>query len=105
MTIMLKTFLHAALVGGAFSIAAAITVVGSPATAMADERYSDADSGYLRVASRIVQPVGIILDVVVFQPFTAWMSWTDPKIDSVEKRRHPRICTGPRPHAACSRRD
>lgn len=94
-----KHTLHTAL---ALAILA-MTTVALPATASAEERYSDADSGFLRVASRVTQPVGIILENVVFKPFTAFLSWSDPTLVRTERVRHPRICSGLRPHRACIR--
>lgn len=94
---------HTLLAAFALAILVMTTVVLA-GTASAEERYSDKDSGYLRVASRVVQPVGIILENVVFKPFTAFLSWSDPTLESTERIRHPRICSGLRPHRACASR-
>jgi hypothetical protein len=98
-----KQTLHAAL---AVAILA-MTTAALPATASAEERYSDEDSGYLRVSSRVVQPVANILENVFFKPFTAFTAWSDPVWHKPKIRRSPRfsrlqVCTGLRPHRGCS---
>lgn len=88
----------------AFTVATLVAILTAlPASASAEERYSDDDSGYLRVASRVVQPVSIVLENVVFKPFTAFLAWSDPRIERAESLRYPRECTSVRPHRACSR--
>ena len=75
---MLKDFLRVALLVGALAIAA----LAGPATASAEERYSDADSAYLRVTSRILQPVGNVLD---YEIVTAVQSGGTEQISGKER--------------------
>jgi Co/Zn/Cd efflux system component len=80
----------------------AMMVALAPTEAVAEERYSEQDAGYVRMASRIIQPIGIVVEAVFIRPFTAIMSWSDPVVAHEYTERHPRICYGQRPHRACS---
>ncbi len=99
METMVKRFLST----GALAAFATMTILATPGQASAEEVYTDADSEYMRVVSRVVQPVGIVLEAVVFRPFTALMSWSDPNMMRAERAEHPRECYGQRPHRACSK--
>jgi len=82
-------------------IASAASMI--PGAARAEEKYTDDDASYVRVAARVVQPVGLVLEAVVFKPFTALMSWSDPVSENTWNQLHPRKCHGQRPHRSCSR--
>jgi len=70
-------------------------------SARAETVYEDADSEYLKVASFFVEPVGRILEWVVFRPIHAVHHWITPAetLDS----RPARKCTGLRPRRDCAR--
>ena len=84
------------------AVVAVMTFAGA-SSASAEERYTDEDAGYIKVAARIVQPVGILLENVIFKPFTAMLAWSDPPPLKHEIQvLHPRDCFSSRPHRGCS---
>lgn len=83
-------------------IGAVVLVTMAASSAFAQDKYTEGDSGYLRIASRVVQPVGMVIEGVFVRPFTALMSWSDPIVDHDERKHHPRECYGQRPHRACT---
>lgn len=78
----------------------AAMALADPTTASAYE-YTDEDAGYIQVAARVVQPVGILLEAIVFKPFTALMAWGDSQSAREARRLHPRECFSSRPHRGC----
>jgi len=68
----------------------------------ADHPYHDQhDADYLRVASRFVQPVGTVLEWIVFRPLEGLTSWTDPDPERYSTRFSNLDCSGPRPQRGC----
>jgi len=72
-----------------------------PESARAETLYEDYDSEYVKVASFFVEPVGRILEWVVFRPIHAVHHWISP----AETADGPfaRECTGLRPRRDCVR--
>lgn len=68
-----------------------------PGSARAETQYEDDDSEYLKVASFFVEPVGRILEWVVFRPIHAVHHWITPA------ERLDGQCTGLRPRSDCVR--
>jgi len=69
--------------------------------AQAETAYEDGDSEYLKFASFFVEPVGEILEWVVFRPVHAVHHWLSPA-ETLEGRPA-RECSGLRPRRDCSR--
>jgi hypothetical protein len=76
----------------------ALLTLAAPA-ARADSEYTDDDSGYLKVTSFFLEPVGRVLEWVVFRPIHAWHHFVDPT-DSIEGGSR-RVCNGLRPRREC----
>lgn len=68
--------------------------------ALADDPYTDEDSDYLKVASFFIEPVGRVLEWVVFRPIHAIHHLIDPS-DRVEGGPD-RVCGGLRPRRECT---
>ena len=78
-----------------------LTLAAAAAPARAESTYTDADSEYLKVASFFVEPVGRILEWVVFRPIHAVHHWISPA--ETLDGRPARECTGLRPRRDCAR--
>jgi len=76
----------------------AVLLVAS--VAHADDIYTDEDSDYLKVASFFIEPVGRVLEWVVFRPVHAIHHLIDPS-DRVEGGPD-RVCSGLRPRRECT---
>ena len=72
-----------------------------PESARAETLYEDYDSEYLKVASFFVEPVGRLLEWVVFRPIHAVHHWISPA-ETVDGE-FARECTGLRPRRDCVR--
>lgn len=72
-----------------------------PETARAETVYEDYDSEYLKVASFFIEPVGRMLEWVVFRPIHAVHHWISPA--ETLNGRPARECTGLRPRRDCVR--
>lgn len=72
-----------------------------PGSARAETLYEDYDSEYVKVASFFVEPVGRILEWVVFRPIHAVHHWISPA--ETLDGRPARECTGLRPRRDCVR--
>jgi hypothetical protein len=77
----------------------ALSAVSTPCRA--DTVYTDADSEYLKVTSVFLEPVGRIVEWVVFRPIHTVYHWLSPAggLDG----RPARACTGLRPRRDCAR--
>lgn len=85
----------------ALTFTALMALVPGPATAR-DHEYNDQhDANYLRVAARFVQPVGTILEWMVFRPLEGLTSWTDPDPQRYSTRFPDLHCGGLRPQRGC----
>jgi hypothetical protein len=78
-----------------------LTLAAFPGAGRAETLYEDADSEYLKVASFFVEPVGRILEWVVFRPIHAVHHWITPA--QTLDGRPARECTGLRPRRDCVR--
>jgi hypothetical protein len=78
-----------------------LTLAASAAPARADTTYTDGDSEYLKFASFFVEPIGRVLEWVVFRPVHAVHHWISPA-EGLEGRPG-RACTGLRPRRDCAR--
>ena len=83
------------------SLVLVLTLAATSSPARADTTYTDADSEYLKFASFFVEPVGRILEWVIFRPIHAVHHWTSPA--ETLDGRPARSCTGLRPRRDCSR--
>lgn len=72
-----------------------------PGSARAETLYEDEDSEYLKVASFFVEPVGRVLEWVVFRPIHAVHHWISPA-ETVDGE-FARECTSLRPRRDCVR--
>lgn len=72
-----------------------------PGSARAETLYEDADSEYLKVSSFFVEPVGRLLEWVVFRPIHAVHHWISPA--ETADGQFARGCTGLRPRRDCVR--
>ena len=81
------------------------TVVSSAATARADTEYSDEDSEYLKVAGFFIEPLGTILEYLVFRPIHYVHHGINPVDPSDPGSRayisSRGVCTGLRPRREC----
>ena len=68
--------------------------------ARADEFYTDEDSDYLKVTSFFVEPVGRVLEWVVFRPVHAIHHLIDPW--GRAEGGTDRVCSGLRPRRECT---
>ncbi len=68
--------------------------------ARADDIYTDEDSDYIKVASFFIEPVGRVLEWVVFRPIHAIHHLIDPS-DRAEGGSD-RVCSGLRPRRECA---
>ena len=70
--------------------------------ARADDVYTDEDSDYLKVASFFLEPVGQLLEWLVFRPIHAVHHLIDPTEDRVIGGSTTRVCSGVRPRRECT---
>ncbi len=68
--------------------------------AHAETEYTDEDSEYIKVAGFFLEPVGQMLEWLVFRPIHAVHHFVDAQ-DSVDERAQ-RVCTGLRPRRECT---
>jgi hypothetical protein len=78
-----------------------VTVLLAP-VARADEVYTDEDSEYLKVASFFLEPVGQLLEWLVFRPIHVVHHLIDPTEDTMIDRSTERVCSGIRPRRECA---
>ena len=69
--------------------------------AQADDVYTDEDSEYLKVASFFIEPVGQLLEWLVFRPIHAIHHLVDPTED-IPYGSATRVCSGIRPRRECT---
>lgn len=69
--------------------------------ARADTTYTDADSEYLKFSSFFVEPVGRLLEWVIFRPVHTVHHWISPA--ETLDGRPARECSGLRPRRDCAR--
>jgi hypothetical protein len=84
-----------------FSLGFIFTLAATSVPVRADTVYTDADSEYLKFTSFFVEPVGRLLEWVVFRPAHAVHHWTSPA--ELLDGRPARECTGLRPRRDCAR--
>jgi len=78
-----------------------LSLATTSAPARADTVYKDADSEYLKFTSFFLEPVGRLLEWVVFRPVHAVHHWMSPA--ETLGGRPARECTGMRPRRDCAR--
>jgi hypothetical protein len=83
------------------SLVFVLALAAAAAPAQADTTYTDADSEYLKFSSFFLEPVGRILEWVVFRPIHAVHHLTAPA--ETLDGRPVRACTGLRPRRDCAR--
>ena len=94
-----RTGLRGTMRGRAAALLIFCAFLAAAPVAHADPEYTDEDSDYLKVTSFFLEPVGRILEWVVFRPIHRYHHFVDPygRVDSTSKR----VCTGLRPRREC----
>jgi hypothetical protein len=77
------------------------TLAGAFSPAFAESTYTDADSEYLKFSSFFIEPVGRLLEWVIFRPVHTVHHWVSPA--ETLDGRPVRECTGLRPRRDCAR--
>ena len=83
------------------SLVLVLTLAATATPARADATYSDADSEVLKFSSFFVEPVGRLLEWVIFRPVHAVHHWISPA--ETLDGRPVRECSGLRPRRDCAR--